>query len=403
MKNRLTSLLTAVVLTMSLVPPLATPQAVVVADGPGETALAQRYYATGQYNIVAAGIGLNGTENGNPEADRTMALDVPGDDIVQAYLYWSGYDAHSEAGDLDYFDEMALAVDGGAADSVTADDSFGPTLWLDSAGEDPDYYHFVFIADVTNIIELGNHEYTFSGEGLEFYENHGAGLIVVYEDATLPESRVVINDGLDSFRYDFTGSRGPNSEVTYFDFSAADHDRDVDVILMASGVNADNQPYSLWYQTGDGSKPVNLVDEVSAAEFIPSPPPYPLTGADGAEWDTFVSDGEITVSAGDTWLGLQGESIDSDDPQGAGVVLITAGFVDVLDKLSGHCTTTDDYTVCTDKEDYAPEETVLVSGCGFEPNTELTIRVVRPDDSVMTGDGSFRRWPKSYDMVTTDG
>jgi len=55
--------------------------------------------------------------------------------------------------------------------------------------------------------------------------------------------------------------------------------------------------------------------------------------------------------------------------------------------------------VTTSEEDYAPEETVQISGTGFTPNAELTVRVTRPDDSVVTGDGSFAPWPTSYDGV----
>lgn len=57
-------------------------------------------------------------------------------------------------------------------------------------------------------------------------------------------------------------------------------------------------------------------------------------------------------------------------------------------------------SVWTDKEDYAPGETVMISGSGFPANTDLVVRVTRPDGSVITGDGSGT--PGS-DTVTTDG
>ncbi|HEY4695665.1 MAG TPA: immunoglobulin-like domain-containing protein, partial [Candidatus Hydromicrobium sp.] len=43
----------------------------------------------------------------------------------------------------------------------------------------------------------------------------------------------------------------------------------------------------------------------------------------------------------------------------------------------------------TDKGDYAPEETVVITGTGFLPNAVYTIIVTRPDGSVVIGDGSF--------------
>lgn len=41
-------------------------------------------------------------------------------------------------------------------------------------------------------------------------------------------------------------------------------------------------------------------------------------------------------------------------------------------------------TITTDKEDYAPEETVLISGSGFLDSTPINIKVTRPDSTVHT-------------------
>ena len=56
-------------------------------------------------------------------------------------------------------------------------------------------------------------------------------------------------------------------------------------------------------------------------------------------------------------------------------------------------------TVWTDKVDYSPGETVIITGSGFDTNIEMMVRVTRPDNSVITGDGSGS--PGS-DTVTTD-
>ncbi|MBC7334364.1 MAG: hypothetical protein H5T85_07940, partial [Actinobacteria bacterium] len=49
-------------------------------------------------------------------------------------------------------------------------------------------------------------------------------------------------------------------------------------------------------------------------------------------------------------------------------------------------------SITTDKDDYHPEETVVISGSGFYPDTEYTIRVTRPDgakdSSNVTSDGN---------------
>jgi hypothetical protein len=60
-------------------------------------------------------------------------------------------------------------------------------------------------------------------------------------------------------------------------------------------------------------------------------------------------------------------------------------------------------TVTTDKQDYIPGDTVQISGSGFAANAEVTVRVTRPDGSVVTGDGFFTPWPTSYDTVVADG
>jgi hypothetical protein len=93
------------------------------------------------------------------------------------------------------------------------------------------------------------------------------------------------------------------------------------------------------------------------------------------------------------------------------IVVLVAGLmlIGVRQLLATHvpsfCTTTSNtftdnsYTVCTDKTDYTPGETVQISGSGFEANASLTVRVTRPDGSIVTGDGTFT--PGS-DNVTTN-
>jgi len=55
--------------------------------------------------------------------------------------------------------------------------------------------------------------------------------------------------------------------------------------------------------------------------------------------------------------------------------------------------------VTTDKADYAPGETVIVSGSNFAATTDYAIPVIRPDGFIVKGDGSFE---DGWDTVTTD-
>jgi hypothetical protein len=57
-------------------------------------------------------------------------------------------------------------------------------------------------------------------------------------------------------------------------------------------------------------------------------------------------------------------------------------------------------TLTTDKPDYAPGETVAVTGTGFEPGVSYAIPVLRPDGSIVLGDGSF---VAGWDTATADG
>ena len=57
------------------------------------------------------------------------------------------------------------------------------------------------------------------------------------------------------------------------------------------------------------------------------------------------------------------------------------------------CTATGVESITTDKNDYAPEETVTIAGVGFAGDCDVTVRVTRPDGSIVTGDGTFGPWP----------
>jgi hypothetical protein len=56
-------------------------------------------------------------------------------------------------------------------------------------------------------------------------------------------------------------------------------------------------------------------------------------------------------------------------------------------------------TVTTDKADYSPGAIVTVSGSGFEANTVYDIPIIRPDGSIVTGDGTYT---PGWDSVTSD-
>ena len=57
------------------------------------------------------------------------------------------------------------------------------------------------------------------------------------------------------------------------------------------------------------------------------------------------------------------------------------------------------YTLATDKLDYRPNETVIVSGTGYTAGTWYAVPVKRPDGSIVKGDGSFT---PGWDLTLAD-
>ncbi|MHC3128601.1 MAG: DUF3344 domain-containing protein [Candidatus Bathyarchaeota archaeon] len=273
---------------------------VVFADG---ALTVPSFEAIGRISIVSSGVGLNGVDPG------TISINVPGTSVIAAYLYWGGHDTGDSAGD----DQVTFE-----GTPITADNSY--TDWWYS-----NQYHYIYVAEVTTHVTTGPADYDVGDFG-PLVANYGAGLLVVYRDETLPLSKVTILEGLDSFWFNWLNARGPNSEVTYLDFTKSTFNRDIDITLMVGGTEHDNRPNEIWTKTGAGTKPTNLVDPPSAANG-----PYPLWAADGVAWDTFTK--TVEIPKGHEWLGVQIESIKSWETglnyQGRGdsAVLIAAGFV----------------------------------------------------------------------------
>jgi hypothetical protein len=57
---------------------------------------------------------------------------------------------------------------------------------------------------------------------------------------------------------------------------------------------------------------------------------------------------------------------------------------------SSACAPTGNETIATDKADYAPEETVHMTGAGYSASCDVIVKVTRPNGSVVVGDGSFQ-------------
>ena len=294
--------------------------------------LTVRYQDEGRIALVAGGVGMRYPTGwpSNPEWGihrGDIILDVPGT-VRQAYLYWGGYD-DEQVGD----DTVSLTVDGVTTTTITADWTHGPASW-------DVYWRYVYVAEVDlGLVQPETHRYTVSGfdEMVSDTEGwDGAGLMVVYEDSSLPYNRVEIRDGLDRF---FRGWYNPLEEpndpsaetaITCFDFEPSLVDRLMDITMFVGGVNISQEvepfrtrrPSALWYITGTvGIPPTDIIfegevgdeDHDPGATLLQGLPdsPSPFRSLDGSEWDTYTN--SIPIDAGVTWACIQVESSDYSD------------------------------------------------------------------------------------------
>ena len=280
----------------------------------------RRFAAEGRYALIAGGVGMMASSSGD------IILEVPGGAIEAAYLYWSGTSSE-DGGD----DTVSLARDGVVvaphlvADPV--DGTYGPRLWFDG------FWYFSYVADVTAYVEPGEHTYTISDFDGGMRRRDGAGLMVVYEDASLPVSKVEIRDGLDRFCRRWGEGPGGESAVNCFTFDQTTHDRQAEFILFLGEVKAgeDPRPNALWSKTGtDGDPmPVDMVnaptDGPATGDLVQGPPDYPFSSVDGPQWDTYTA--RVAIPAGHSWACLQVESARDGDYQPPSAMWMTTAHV----------------------------------------------------------------------------
>ncbi|MCA9992796.1 MAG: hypothetical protein KDE29_17535, partial [Anaerolineales bacterium] len=219
---------------------------------------------TGKYEVTNGAIGLDGTAPG------TITVNVPGTPS-NVFLYWTG--RGSGSGD----DTITISINGGAATSITADQS---SVYSSNTGFPPAALHFVY-AKVLNAASFNTGINTVTVSDMTIYENHGAGLSVYSTDPSFQEVSLSRYWGLDGFFVGWTGEFGPNSQLVCQSFSAATSPRVMQVGMFVGGVDGADRPNSIWYQVGSGPQPVgSIVDAVGATEIatdITNTTP-PLTG-----------------------------------------------------------------------------------------------------------------------------
>ncbi len=335
-----------------------------------DAALTQRFVGQGQFGITAAGDGMFTATNPPVPDSGTIVLTVPpsATSIVQAYLYWAGND-FNPGGD----DTVDFSVNGGAAIALTADVTYGPDFWFNS---NPDRYHYVYVEDVTALIQTGTNTYAVSDLG-PLATTYGAGILVVYEDPNLPVVQVEIRDGLDAAYHGFRPPQGPNTEVTCVNFPPAAAARQMNFVILGAGVReTDERPNAIWHWSGT-QPPADLVDLPGASSIEP----FPLNATDGIAWDTLLE--SRPIAAGDTDACFQIESInDLEGFDGASFVWLAAGSSLEVEAATPTVTPTATETpTLTPTASETPTDTPTITPTGTLPTDTPTPTGTVPTDT----------------------
>lgn len=271
----------------------------------------------------------NGTSLHEDPYAGTFTLDVPGTPI-HAYWYWSGRSRPEPfSGDDTIEIQHNNAQNNNASiTTLTADRSLSSR---ELSGE-WEYFTYFYNDSALEHVQSGANDYAVSGLNINgiYHENHGAGLVVIYESPECELSETTVYYGLDSFRWNRTDRDGPNfgpdSEVICTTFDAIAADRTLSFNLIVGGVANPARGNSLWYATGSGDPPYSAEnpltpDDRNAPRNGISELADPLNNNSGTEWDMY-NDG-IHIPAGHTYACMQIESPEDDD----GVSIVWTGLV----------------------------------------------------------------------------
>jgi hypothetical protein len=241
--------------------------------------------ATGS-GIAEGGVGMQGVGAGS----AMLNVAVPaGATINQVLVYWSGGTAAANGDDT-------IVIDG---TEITGQLIGGPTVFYDT------YAFYAYRQDITNLnlVAPGANSLEVSGMNFEFTftdENNGVSVLVIYDDGTTADLRLV--DGLDLAYFQFSPTLNATAPQT-FTFGAEAADRVADLLVLAGSVQAD-RPNRIVATTSGG-------DQV----FVD-----PLTSSDGMWWDSLTI--PVDIPAGADYLTVQLFSAESVDPLGASMTWI---------------------------------------------------------------------------------
>ena len=239
--------------------------------------------------IVAAGVGLANTQPG------TITITVPGSTVKQVLLYWEGSMATKTDDPDDY---RTITVN---ANSITGDLIGGPYHPFPSTLNN--WNGLAFRADITNLglVDPGFNELIVSDVLFDDVAN-GAGVLVIYEDASLGAVEISIRDGHDFAFINYNSLLNVTAPQT-FKFPKSVNSRTANLNMFFTTVEGEHSS-----GVPDVFRPTAIVikDNISS-----SPVWYDnlLYSNSGEEWDTFVLPA-VSIPADATSLTIQAYSWD---------------------------------------------------------------------------------------------
>ncbi len=226
--------------------------------------------------FVAAGVGLTLSQPG------VINLNVPlGVTINQVLLYWEGQ--HSTPNG----DNQITAN----ANNVIGTLIGGPDFFFNENNGTLPIYSSTYRADITalNLVSPGANAVSIGGMSFG-YANNGAGLLVIYDDGT--DSEIKLVDGND-LAYKFFPAPRTTTIAKTFTFSAAADPRSAKISLFFSSIQGITS-------TGGVVRPNEVRVTVGATVHVFDDE---LLSSDGQEWDTFTK--LIPIPAGETQMTIQ--------------------------------------------------------------------------------------------------
>ena len=227
----------------------------------------------GGTGILAAGVGL-----ATAEGDKIITFSLPASATVeQVFFYWEGQTPFG--GDVDVTFQIN-GVDIAATDPGDASDSpdrIGAPISFyvhPTAGE---LFAIAYRLDISalNLVAAGLNQLTISNLDAFGFVTEGAGVIVIYQEPSLPAATIDARDGIDLAFIDFEGDKQVTAPQT-FDFPAAPTVRQATLSMLFSSAKGpasgggEFRPSSIEVTTG------GIVTKYSDL----------LSSSDGPEWDS---------------------------------------------------------------------------------------------------------------------